>query len=83
MKRTKEEVIVVIENFISGAGGTWDWDDFISFPIDEPELDAARDLCNRISELYPPAKGRGGYCSEAGIDRFRSIINDLRNEPRP
>jgi len=42
MRRTRDEVADYIENFLNGNGGPWDWDDFTSVRIDDPELDQVR-----------------------------------------
>ena len=41
-KLTPEQVADYIENFLDGKGGPWDWDDFISFAINDPYLDQIR-----------------------------------------
>jgi hypothetical protein len=40
MKRTTDEVIMEITNFLTGVGGGKDWDDFISIRIKDKRLDA-------------------------------------------
>ena len=42
VRRTKEEVANIIEAFITGRGGPWDWDDFCSIKIADPYLDSVR-----------------------------------------
>jgi hypothetical protein len=39
---TAAEVVAYLENFISGDGGDWDWDDFTSIPITDTALEAIR-----------------------------------------
>jgi hypothetical protein len=41
-KRTAAEVAEYLRDFIDGTGGDWDWDDFESVPIADPELDRIR-----------------------------------------
>jgi hypothetical protein len=76
MKRTKEEVLQEIEKFLSGSGGAYDWDDFTSIRIDDPELEKIRAFCGDLPELYPPT-GRQ-YCAEEGMNQLRKIASDLR-----
>ena len=38
IKMTKDQVHE-IETFLAGSGGAWDWDDFISIRLDDPELE--------------------------------------------
>lgn len=41
-KRTPAEVAGFIRDFIDGTGGEWDWDDFTSVRLANPELEAIR-----------------------------------------
>ena len=40
MKRTPQEVVGYLRDFIEGTGGDWDWDDFVSIQIADPRLDS-------------------------------------------
>jgi len=40
--RTPEEVAGFLGDFIEGTGGDWDWDEFETVPITDPELDLIR-----------------------------------------
>jgi hypothetical protein len=40
--RTAAEVAAYLRDFIEGRGGEWDWDDFESVPITDPDLDRIR-----------------------------------------
>lgn len=48
-KETEDYVIKTIRDFLTGTGGTWDWDNFITFPTGYPEWDAVPDIrvCHR------------------------------------
>jgi hypothetical protein len=41
-KRSADEVADYLRNFIEGLGGEWDWDDFTSVPIADPQLEGIR-----------------------------------------
>jgi hypothetical protein len=41
-KRTAAEVATYLRDFIDGTGDEWDWDDFESVPIADPDLDRIR-----------------------------------------
>ena len=41
-KRSGQEVAKIIRDFISGEGDYWDWDDFETFKIADPELERIR-----------------------------------------
>ena len=40
--RSRGEVADTIERFVDGICGKWEWDDFISFEIVNPQLEAIR-----------------------------------------
>ena len=40
--RTPQEVASYLRDGIEQTGGDWDWDDFISIPIEDPRLEAIR-----------------------------------------
>jgi hypothetical protein len=75
--RTARQVADTIENFVNGTDGKWDWDDFLSFTLDDYRLEAYRDRCNRMSETHPPIKN-GYYCSDEGFEAMRQMVRELR-----
>jgi hypothetical protein len=72
---TKAEVAEIIEQFLDGTGGDWDWDDFTSFRIADPELDAIRVRCG---QLYDEPNYPGRYCGPDGLAEMRRIVEQLR-----
>ena len=76
-QRTKPEVADIIENFLDGAGGKWDWDDFCYFSITDPYLDSVRIQCSELS-LNCPTTEKGHYCSQAGFEIMRELVAKLR-----
>ena len=77
IKRTRDEVSCIIEQFLDGTGGKWAWDNFCSIEIADDELDRIRILCAGASETYPPTE-KGHYCSADGLRYLRNIANQLR-----
>jgi hypothetical protein len=77
---TREEIVNTIEGFVNGTGSQWDWDDFTSIRLKDPELEAIRQRCVSIPDEFPPADPRA-YCSEAGLQDMRRIVADLRSQP--
>jgi len=77
MKRTPDEVSRIIDQFLDGTSGKWDWDDFCSIKIEDPELDHIRDLCSSACFAYPPTE-KGHYFSAQGRDYLRAIARELR-----
>ncbi|MBI3303623.1 MAG: hypothetical protein HYZ72_16285 [Deltaproteobacteria bacterium] len=75
-RMTASQVAATIQNFLDGTSGSWDWDDFISVPIGDPELDAIRTRCARLDDEYPP-EVPGRYCGDAGLDVMREFVRAL------
>jgi len=42
---SREEVAQYIEDFLEGRGDGWDWDEFTSMRIRDPDLDRIRQSC--------------------------------------
>jgi hypothetical protein len=80
MKRTREQVAETIEAFVNGTGRQWDWDGFTSIRIDDPELEEIRKKCVALPSEFPPATTKD-YCSEAGIQVMRGLLDALRSQP--
>jgi len=81
MKRTPEEVASTIEGFINGGDNQWAWDGFISIRLDDPELEAIRQKIVALPVEFPPAQPRA-YCSEAGMEKMRRMVQELRTHSR-
>ena len=77
VRLTREQVAQILDDFVSGKGGRWDWDDFISFPIEDEYLDLIRERCTHLSEEFPPDAPRA-FTNQRGIDVIRRFIDDLR-----
>jgi hypothetical protein len=79
--RTKQEVGDIIERFINGTGGEWDWDDFCSHRIADPDLDLIRGKCSGLGSTHPPTV-KGNFCNENGIRLMREMIQSLRGSEK-
>ena len=75
-KSRKTRLADIIERFLDGTGGRWDWDDFTSLSITDPELDAIRVRCG---QLYDEPTYAGRYCGPEGMVEIRRIIEKLRS----
>ena len=75
-KLNKKQVATVIYNFLNEKGQEWDWDDFISIPIEDSFLESIRLKCASLPEEFPPAQGKG-YCSEEGVKVLRKYLDEL------
>ena len=60
---TKADIRRTIEEFLAGAGGRWDWDDFISIRLKDPDLERVRRIAAALPEQFPPDL-TGGYCND-------------------
>jgi hypothetical protein len=78
-KTTKVAIVAQLEGFISGLGKEWDWDDFISVKIEDPELDCIRIICTDLPAKFPP-EVHGAYCNDEGIAVLRTLLENLRKE---
>lgn len=79
VEMSKSEVAVFIEGFINhdDTRGPYDWDDFVSSPLADPELDRVRIICCELHDRYPPGE-EGGWCSEEGFEIMRNLVKELK-----
>ena len=73
---SKEYVADTIQAVIDGSSQGWDWDDFVSVPIQDPYLDGIRQRCARLPEEYPPDR-EGYYCGPKGVEIMQSYVAEL------
>lgn len=77
--RSRGEMADTIERFVQGICSRWDWDDFCTAPIIDPQLDTIRLRCVDLPEEFP-ATQKGHYCSEAGFEALREMVSELRKQ---
>jgi len=77
--QTPSDVARALEDFVNGTGSRWDWDDFVSHPIQDPALEAIRVRCLTLDREFPPEKP-GQFCGERGRDILREYARQLRQE---
>jgi len=82
MQLSREDVADTIEAFVNDTSGEWDWDDFISIPLKDPELEAIRKRCGMMRDEFPPTEPRQ-YCNKAGFEAMRRIVAELRTDSTP
>ncbi len=78
---TREEVADLIDRFLDGTCGPYDWDDFTSVRLGDPELEVARQACVEVNWKYPSGRSTG-YRSAEGRAELRSIAAELRKPKR-
>jgi len=66
-KRTATEVALYLQDFIEDAGSPYDWDDFISVPIANPQLDSIRARASRIDLPI----------DEEGLCKLRFLLSEV------
>lgn len=67
----------LIERFVAGRAGDWEWDDFLSVRQDDPLVEAARSECASIQDRYP-ADETTQYCNDSGSEALRELAGALR-----
>jgi len=74
---SRQEVADILERFSDLGLGTWEWDDFVSVPQSDPELEDARKTCLRVRQQFP-AGAAGAWCSPEGMEQIRRVAQKLR-----
>ena len=77
-ERTPERVAMLIDRFVSGEVGPFEWSEFLSIPATDPLIEEVREECASIRERFP-ANERGKYCSAEGITQLHEIASRLRS----
>jgi hypothetical protein len=75
---TPIEAANVIEAFLAGTGGEWDWDDFMHVKIADPRVDVIRQICSDLHGIYPGQRV-GEYCDPKGEVIMRALVKELRS----
>ena len=75
-----EQVATVLENFIEGRGGDWDWDDYTSgMKFTDPYLRSIQTRMSLLPIEFPPTT-MGQYCGLEGIEVIRKYVQELRTK---
>lgn len=77
--RTRGEVADIIEQFLDGTGGVWDWDDFTTRPIADDELEAVRQRCSQLDEEFPSSE-KNPFANPQVEQVLREYVNRLRSD---
>lgn len=75
MTDSRADVYRLIMNFIEGTSGKWDWDDFISFSSDDPEIERVRMESITLPDRFPPSST--GYTNAEGLAELRRMAERL------
>jgi hypothetical protein len=75
---TREEVAELIEGFVDGGGGAWDWDDFTSgMTFKDDRLREIQARCAQLWIEFPPSV-QTSYTNAEGIKVLRDYVRELR-----
>jgi hypothetical protein len=61
-----EDLIETVESFLQNKGGAYDWDDFLTFPLSDSEMNTFRIECAKID-----------WTTQAGKDKVRELLDAL------
>ena len=74
---TPEEVAKIIDSFVEGTDGPYDWDDYIHIPSRIPELEQIRKECEAIAKRFP-SQIKTEWCSAEGLTELKLLANKAR-----
>jgi hypothetical protein len=77
--RTREEVAKILEDFVSSRGDAWAWDDFLSFAMEDGELESIRTRCANLDSEFPAAK-KGHFCGPKASKQFGSMLGSFAHQ---
>lgn len=71
-----QQILDYIDHFLDDPRAN-DWDEFLSIPLESPELEAIRLRVTLLPEIFPVEKG-SGFCGPEGIEELRQTASALR-----
>ncbi|OGV61499.1 MAG: hypothetical protein A2283_12755 [Lentisphaerae bacterium RIFOXYA12_FULL_48_11] len=77
-----DKIAQAIEAFVNGTCGPYDWDDFMTCPSDNPELEAIRKECEQVETQFP-ARGPNEWCNPEGGQTLLKIAQRIRGKAQP
>lgn len=75
------QIISLVQRFIGGTIEPYEWDDFISIPQKDPELEELRMVCVNLPKSFP-SSDRRQYCNQEGIERLEEVVRRLERARR-
>lgn len=78
IERTPAQVAKYLDDFLHGTGPKWEWDDFLSTALTDPELEKIRKHCQKLDLEFPPEKP-GDFCGPKGLEVIRAYAEQLRS----
>jgi hypothetical protein len=72
------EIADVIERFLDGTAGPWDWEDYtLVTTFEDPFLSSIQDRCRALFIEFPPTE-KGHYTNAEGLAVLRELVTELR-----
>ena len=78
MAAEKERIADLIERFLDGRVGPWEWDDFLAGDSSDPVVEAVRARCATLPEDYPRTSPTS-FCASEGLAILRELTRGLRS----
>lgn len=74
---TRIKLADLLEGFVNGTCGPWEWDDFISVQHKDPEIEKIRLRCEVLDVEFPPRRPHE-YCNDDGAAVLMNYVRQLR-----
>jgi len=78
---TMKQIADIIDNFLNGTSGPYEWQDFVTYPFKPPQLEKVRKECADIKTKYPPENSKE-WCNELGRNALCMISERIRSETK-
>jgi len=79
--QTLDDIAATIDRFVDGKCEEYEWDDLMSHPLVDPELEAVRRECADIEVAHPPRHEKE-WCNDEGGRALRRIAKRIRAKLR-
>ncbi|MBZ0167335.1 MAG: hypothetical protein K8I00_11065 [Candidatus Omnitrophica bacterium] len=77
MKLEVSEVVNIITRFLENKTTDYEWDDFVSIPLTDQELDKIRRECLSLPDRFPSVNSNE-YCSAEGSEYLKQLLEQLK-----
>jgi hypothetical protein len=70
----------ILEDFVAGKGGPYDFDTFLSVTQDDPEVESARQRCLQLMAVEFPDSDSSGTMSIASLQEITEMARRLKEK---
>ncbi len=74
---SKDEYISFLRSWIADTCGEWDYDDYTSVKVSDPQIESIRQRLIRLSDKYPPRHKHELYNRDEGDQEVLVMIKEL------